>query len=503
MKNLAVINAINLKPYALKSLFDGKSAFSMVQDYCKSLASDILVLAGKDFPVKGIAALELENSNMSTLLAAINKEASKRPDIDSILYVHCDTPFLDLDLGRELLDMHKRYRAEYSFADGYPSGFAPEILSKRCIPNLHLLAERHDCNAGKDGLFAVIQNDINSFDIETKLSSLDLRVYRLKPVCDSKINTFSAEKLWSLGVRSAIDAIKLIPAHLELLRNIPAFLSIQTNEACPQACNYCPYPRMAGNPLGLKGFMSIDSFERIMAEAKNLWDELVVDISLWGELALHPDPAAIVESVMDKEGFSLIIETSGLGWKPGLAEQLAEKWGSRIQWIVSLDDIEEKEYEKLRDKGWEEASVFAKNMLKSAKENVHIQAVRMKENEPRLENFYRFWKQETNNVIIQKYDSFSGSLPDKAVANLAPIKRLPCWHLARDMSILLDGSVPTCKHSLLQKGMVLGYTEIAANVFDDGLDTAWKSLDGWFKRHVDEDYPETCRHCDEYYTFNA
>lgn len=503
MKTIAIVNATNLSPFALKEVFDKKSAFSIVLDFCKSFAEETIVLSGNNSPITGIKTSKLLDNTMNSVLSFIKTVTEERPNIDTILYVHGDTPFLDIKLAKELLDMHKFYRAEYSFADGYPAGFSPEILSKRCIPNLSLLAERHNFPADKAGLFAVIQKDINSFDIETKLSPLDLRAYRLNPVCDSKRNTIAAEKLWALGARSAEDAVKLIPGHLELLRTIPAFLSIQTTEACLQACSYCPYPLLAGDPRKLKGFMPVDKFSAIITEAKELWDDIVVDLSLWGELSVHPDCEEIVNTVMSKEGFSLIIETSGLGWKNGLAESLSERWKHRLQWIISIDDATEEGYQLLRGNGWQEANSFAKRLIEVNKSNVHVQAVRMQENEARLETFYRAWKQLSDNVIIQKYDSFSGSLPDRSVANLAPIKRLPCRHLARDLSILLDGSVPVCKHSLIRNGSALSYAQVGANVFTQGLEKAWDSLDNWYNLHAKSNYPEVCRYCDEYYTFNA
>jgi spiro-SPASM protein len=257
-------------------------------------------------------------------------------------------PFLDKDLCSSLLDLHQRYRSEYTFADGYPPGFAPEILSPRVLPNLAELAGRHNVPADRDGLFAVVQKDINSYDIETQLSPVDLRGLRFAPLCDTKRNKQAAEALFALGARSAADAVRLLPAHPELLRTIPAFLWVQITEHCPQACTYCPYPSMAGDPRLLKGFMPVERFTRIMDEAVLLCDDLVVDLSLWGEPSAHPDLPSIVASVMAHPKFTLIIETSGIGWRQGMAEELAVRWGGRIHWIVSLDDPDIRGYVALR-----------------------------------------------------------------------------------------------------------------------------------------------------------
>ena len=47
---------------------------------------------------------------------------------DAIVYSWADCPFMDADLSIELYEQHKKYVAEYSFADGYPYGLTPEVL---------------------------------------------------------------------------------------------------------------------------------------------------------------------------------------------------------------------------------------------------------------------------------------------------------------------------------------------------------------------------------------
>ena len=124
-----------------------------------------------------------------------------------------------------------------------------------------------------------------------------------------------------------------------------------------------------------------------------------------------------------------------------------------------------------------------------------VQAVRMKDNEEDLEIFYRTWRARTENVIIQKYDSFSGFLPDRSVADLSPLKRFPCWHLKRDMAILLDGTVPLCKEDL-RASVKLG------NALADDLSAIWESARRIHRSHVSGEYPGICAACDEYYTYN-
>lgn len=510
MRTIAIINATGANEFAFEPFADGPGSFNRVLELMCSVASpdDVLVLAGPGFRnPDGVVLRNVVESgewSMRSLLDAAVTFAADRHDADAVVYGHADSPFLDGEMAGRLLALHRRYRAEYTYADGYPPGFSVEILSTRALPNIARLASANDIPADRDGLFAVIQKDINSYDIETELSPVDLRAYRFSPLCDTRRNMVSARRLWEAGVRNAADVVRVLPERLDLLRNLPAFLWVQIAGGCLQSCSYCPYPLMTGDPRKVDGFMPVASFESIMAQAEALCDDLVVDLSLWGEPSLHPEFPELVERVLARPRFTLIVETSGLGWKPGLAERVAASGGSRVQWIVSLDESEETGYHALRGDGYAEAVDFAGRLAAAAPGRVHIQAVRMTSNEERLESFYRGWKKISEKVIIQKFDSFAGLLPDQSVADLTPLVRYPCRHLARDMAVLLDGSVPSCKHCLVRgaDGSV-NYAKILGNAFDGGLARAWEAGEQWYQAHIDGEYPGPCEACDEYHTFNA
>jgi spiro-SPASM protein len=152
-------------------------------------------------------------------------------------------------------------------------------------------------------------------------------------------------------------------------------------------------------------------------------------------------------------------------------------------------------YRRLRGAGYAEAVKTAELLLSTFPGKTWVQAVRMRENEDDLEAFYKSWKAKTENVIIQKYDSFSTFLPDRKVADLSPVKRFPCWHLKRDMAILLDGTVPLCREDL-RREHVLG------NAFGEELALIWDRGEELYLQHIAEKYPSLCASCDEYYTYN-
>ncbi|MBN2875180.1 MAG: spiro-SPASM protein, partial [Spirochaetales bacterium] len=262
METRAVINATRVNEFAIKPFAGGPGAFERVVAMARSAANgDILVLAGPGLSIPdeklaadGLTVVRRQSWSMHAALEAMSSFAASA-EAGTLVYYQADSPFVDAGLCATLLDLHRRYRAEYTFADGYPPGLAPEVLAAKSLPNLVELASRFDAPSDRDGLFAVIQKDINSYDIETHLSPVDLRGYRFSPVCDSMRNMMAAERLWALGARNADDVVATLPAHPELLRTVPAFLWVQICDGCPQACSYCPYPLMVGDPTNLHSSM--------------------------------------------------------------------------------------------------------------------------------------------------------------------------------------------------------------------------------------------------------
>jgi len=127
--------------------------------------------------------------------------------------------------------------------------------------------------------------------------------------------------------------------------------------------------------------------------------------------------------------------------------------------------------------------------------DAYVQAVRIKDGEDDLERFYRAWKTRTPNVIVQKHDDFCGCLPVLKATDLSPVKRFPCRHLMRDLSILIDGAVPFCREDA--RG-----GESWGNAFEESLEAIWARGAARYAEHCAGRYPDLCENCDEYYTYN-
>jgi spiro-SPASM protein len=258
-------------------------------------------------------------------------------------------------------------------------------------------------------------------------------------------------------------------------------------------------------------------FEELLDRIIAFSEDAVIDLSLWGELALHPRKMDLIRMVLARrDSLSLIIETSGIGWKREELETLAglvreeqplKPWTAprgRLSWIVSWTTAGAiATAGGIGEACGEEARETAGTLLSLFPQDAYVQAVRLQGAEDTIETFYRSWKERGANVIIQKYDDFCRFLPKRQTADLSPVKRHPCWHLMRDMNILIDGGVPRCREDLSAlSGKGVPGTPLLGNVFDEPLELIWSRGADLYREHCSGCYTGICGECDEYYTFN-
>jgi spiro-SPASM protein len=519
MKNLAVANALALNAHALEAIPPGESALKRVGRYARELPGvdrTVLLLPGGDSAPQGAEADAkelgfqiqiLKGNSIGELLRTLQSLAD---GYDNLFYFFADCPLLDLSLSTRMLDSHGKYYADYTFADGYPYGLSPEILKPAVLAPLLALASKTESEGAEAGAFAaeaesiraqdrgalfeLIKKDINAFDIETELSPVDLRMLRAELCADRKRNLMLVERVVEAGAEDGQAVCRLLEERPEILRTLPAFFTVQIVAGCPQLCSYCPYPRFGIEETGMKGQMDLKVFAGLLDQIQAFCEDATLSVSLWGEPAYHSAFADLAAAVQAKR-FRLIVETSGIGWQEGVFSRIAKKNLPGLDWIVSIDSRDAEEYRSLRGEGFEEAHRTVETLQSLFPGCVYPQAVRMNENEEGLENFYRYWKNQGGKVIVQKYDPFCGFLPDRRVTDLSPLKRFPCWHLKRDVAVLMDGSVCLCREDL--KG-----EHVLGNIAKQSLEEIWAAGDRFYRDHLQERYPELCKKCDEYYSFN-
>jgi spiro-SPASM protein len=522
MNALTVLFAGRLASQAREPVFSGKSALSLALEGARNFPGTAkIALLGREgegypgFASSGELVLRPHWTKKSFLESL--SVLSQGFDLTYIAWADC--PFLDPALVGAIAERHLRYAAEYSYADGWPYGFSPELLSPGTAGVLLKIMGDHDGPVERDCLFSVLQKDINAFDIETEISPVDLRQHRLNLAADSKRNLLLLTRFMEAagGIPAAKDAEGIINGKPGVLRTLPNFYPVQVSGPCPQACSICPYPRFSpsGPVTERRDFMEPAQFEALLEKITAFSGDAVIDLSLWGELALHPQKMELIRMVLALPELALVVESSGLGWR---AEDFEEArslaaGASRtervsplppLSWIISLDAANPQRYREIRGPGFAEASSAAKSLLALFPEDTYVQAVRTQGAEDDIEQFYRFWKESaprgSANIIIQKYDDFCGALPKQQASDLSPVQRQPCWHIMRDLPVLIDGRVPLCREELpALKGedrRVLG------NVFTGTLEEIWGRGLSFYDEQGQKKYGDLCAGCDEYYTYN-
>jgi len=505
MQRIVCLLANNLTQRAFEPLGKGPSAFDRALAFVRArnaqgyhvfaepkFAAQIATLAGSDVPVETAGSWGWE-AILDFLLAHYGEGYE-------ILFAYADAPFLNNELLQKLEALHRPYRAQFTFADAFPSGLGLEILDASVLGPVKTLASRHpEIAVARDGLFALLKTDVNAFDIETELPPVDLRLQRLRLFCDRADSTLYCERLAELGTIGPETPLEnlllLLQENGELRRTLPGFYQIQLTDNCRQACSYCPYGQDP-SILTRKGYMDPDKLLPLVDQIAHFSQEAVIDVSLWGEPSAYPAFLAFARRVLSHQGLELYVETSGIGWNRADIEALSAEADGRMNWIVSLDSLDPVVYQTMRGEGYAEAWDFGRWVSTKFPKKTWLQAVRCQTNEHVLHPFYQEAQKQGLQVIIQKYDHFSQQLKDLRVSDIAPFRRFPCWHLIRDMNILMDGTVVRCREDLEK-------SDPKGNVFTETLEAVWERNKDNFRTHLTGTWTGLCEQCDEYYTFNA
>ena len=141
-----------------------------------------MILARQELALPpGCRAIVRPRWSMTDLLSEMESAAE---GCDDLFYFFADCPFLDLEITARMHGNHRTYWADYTFADGFPYGLAPEILTRETVGRLRGMAQADEIAPDRESLFTIIRKDINSFDIETELAPSDMRLLRVSLSAD-------------------------------------------------------------------------------------------------------------------------------------------------------------------------------------------------------------------------------------------------------------------------------------------------------------------------------
>ena len=402
--------------------------------------------------------------------------------------------------------------------------FAAEPLL--CDKDYRLL--RLDLRARNKRQYQTLKNIYNHFGTSISQLLFSTGPLKNKPSEPSSDPNISIDKILRWTEYSATS-----------MRCLPRYFPIQISAFCPQRCSYCPYPKMVDKEFFYQTsnssflqqndnttFMPRPLWRKLLSAIVEFAGDGIINLSPLGEPLLHPEFTGLVQDLHEYQSLELIVETSGSYWKTEDIKKLPKS----ITWIVSIDALDPQLYQQLRapdenilpmtgmTTSQQKAHALVDLLLESG-HSVYVQAVRMQENKTDLEAFYHYWNEgrkprNANNipalaqraqpeifpkVLVQKYNSYAGLLPERQLLNLAPVTRFPCRRLAREMVFGLDGQTYLCVQDLQQKlsnQQNLGYFP------QQNLEELWRAGQKTYQQHIEQKYPEFCKQCDEFYVYN-
>ena len=178
MKSFVVLAANGISDYALRPLTEGGyTALASALERTSSFP---------DYAGTIITAAAEQCASIQTYCDALNRPSVRvvpvaehtaaaffqalipfAAEADHIFIAWADAPFLDSAGAAQLYAQHCTYKAEYSFADGYPEGLLPQIVAASLVPILAALPFAAEAPLNRSFLFDTVKKDINSYDLET------------------------------------------------------------------------------------------------------------------------------------------------------------------------------------------------------------------------------------------------------------------------------------------------------------------------------------------------
>ncbi len=500
-ENLFILIGFNKNRYT-EELISSKSSYSHCIERVKKHFDKTLVLVkpGTVFDQTfDLPKLEIENEDVFN---SFSKILEKYPDYENYIFADLYSPFLEAELGKKFSEINNQEAAHYTYGEHFPRGITPQVLSKEAMTILRNVASGNNLPFNDEAIFDLMGININNYDIEIEVSHIDFRHYRL----DLKSRTF----MQNAQIKKIIEKIKdplqdinydtlskiLVENH-SIFRTVPAYIEIDLSQNCNLSCSFCPREAMSLGSVENGKRMSMDDAVSLAAEIKKINPEAVISFSPYCEPMEHPDFEKILTAYIN-EGFKIVLETNGTFITQEKASVLSSFPDEKLIVIVSLDVLNKDDYIKYKKKDLFESVIDGiKTLMDLKKRNVLIQVLNMKELSETVDSFYDFWKDNQDNILPRKYNSFSGQLPDKNAVDLSPLNRFPCWHIKRDMVIHYNGETGLCKQDI-------NLSEKAGNVFNDNIETVWNKLADSYETHIKDKNGsfQLCKNCDEWYTYN-
>ncbi|MCZ8237703.1 MAG: spiro-SPASM protein [Leptospiraceae bacterium] len=425
---------------------------------------------------------------------------SRNEDWDEvcILYFHGLAPLLDLDLTKKIWQRHTKFLSQYSYSENLPDGIIPRILTREFIETLP--------KSLSQTVHEFFLKNINNYDVEIFFEHPDLRQYRLKLTPNNARSHHLVKHILDKSPDFPYsNLINFIKENSNLYRSSPSWIELELIRGCELKCTFCPR-QYSDNALDGSQF-TINEVLDLKNKLSSLDSNYTICIGGMGEPLLHTDFEQIVKEIVSLQNLSeLIVETSlSLHWNrlSNCIKSLNELEKKKLTIIINLTTLKEERYKAIYgQKLLKEVLTNVDSLTKILPiENVHVQILKILEVEDEVDSYFTFFEKKNINIIFQKYNSYAGSLEEKRVSDLTPLKREFCWHLARDLYIHANGDVAVCKQ-VVNDPKIRSLGNIKTQTFED----IWNKSQSIFQESILGNHHKTglpCLQCDEWYTFNS
>ena len=470
----------------------------------------------------------IENYSFRSLFECLNtiiknKEFEEKKDEYTLALTYSFYPLLDKNLSIEAFNSHNDTIAHFTFGENIPIGVIPDFLSYDFITSLN----NNIPNNILEFREFVLRN-IEDFDIEIFYQSPDLRHYRLDlSTQNSRSRNLTSEILNITKNFEYKDLENLIKNNPRLLRPFYSYFELELcidTDTTPNRTTPLPFywlPREL--PKEVTGELTSElhielkrDLTKLLYLDKKILDKLASDIEKnglvdfstisfggKGEPVLHPNFFEIVETFLNlKNVQTVFIESFGTFIDEDFFVKLNKINNNyKIQIIIHLSTLIKDRYEKFyNNKNWEKIETNLKIWESNTKHKIHIECLRIQDNDDEMESFMNKFKDTNINIILQKYNSYINLLPERRVADFNPLHRDFCWHLANDLYMDVFGNVPFCKQDpYSNRGPFINYKN---SNLKEILNKTLNNLN-YSVRHEFEKIPLPCLNCDEWYTYNA
>lgn len=421
------------------------------------------------------------------------KELFTELQADHIIKIYCDSPFFDTEILEDMLNVHIKYLAEFTYSENLPSGFTCEIISKELIDAIPEPDEK------TLPLGQVIKSNINRFDVELYYKEPDIREKRIsfRSGIPREMRIMERIFLESGSIPKYSQIKEIIDKNPGVLYLSPSYVEIELTGACQLDCIFC----FRNTLKNIHPDMDIELFKKILQDMKTFSLPYSICLGGSGEPLMHNSFYEILDIARNETLIeNIVLETNGILADINFKNYIANSNDKRIKIIFNINGMDEKSYNAIHKKDMFKTVFQNITSLKESMPDsysIYIQIMKINETEPFLDQYYNFWEKYNIPIILQKQNTFIGKIPDRNYSDLSPLERTPCWHLQRDFNVLSDGSVIFCKQDIAGDN-------VRGNIKQDSIESIFEKSKNSFLRNYKKDLETTpdCSSCNEWYTFN-